>query len=147
MTQSDHQFRVVLRGYDPAEVDRAIGDLTGRVQAAEQAATKLHERVQQAEAAINAATENAVPAQPATFAHLGERVGQILLLAEEEATELRETSRSEMEAVRKDAEQAAVSVRDAADQYAETRRRDADAEGTQLLTDARRAADQERDAA
>src|SRR5262245_34818683 len=121
MTQSDHQFRVVLRGYDPAEVDRVIGDLTGRVQAAEQAATKLHERVQQAEAARNAVAENAAPVQPPTFAHLGERVGQILTLAEDEAAELRETARSEMESVRKDAEQAAVAVRDAADQYSETR--------------------------
>ena len=79
--------------------------------------------------------------------HLGERVGQILSLAEEEPRELRERAQAEAEETRKLADQAAVSIRDEADQYADQRRRDADTEAAQILADARRAADEERDAA
>ena len=44
----------------------------------------------------------------ASFEHLGERVGQILGLAEQEAAELRDQATAEVETLRKDAEQAAV---------------------------------------
>src|SRR5262245_38358185 len=109
MTQPEHQFRVVLRGYDPADVDRVVTELSSRTTAAGQAAQKLHERLQHAEAAADAASE-ATPAQPATFGHLGERVGQILELADQEATELRDTAYAEIESARKDAEQASIAV-------------------------------------
>jgi hypothetical protein len=60
---------------------------------------------------------------------------------------MRDRAAAETEGIRKLAEQAATDVRDAADQYAEQRKRDADTEATRLLADARRAADEERDAA
>jgi DivIVA domain-containing protein len=145
MTQPNHQFRAVRRGYDPAEVDQVLADLHGRLTATEHAAAGLQARLARAEAAASVADESA--AQPASFGHLGERVGQILALAEQEAMEVRDRVTAEAEAIRKDAEQAAVTLRTNADEYSEQRRRDADAEGTRLLTDARRAADEERDAA
>ena len=45
MTQSDPQFRVVLRGYEPAEVDRRLAELAQRVATAEQQSASYAERV------------------------------------------------------------------------------------------------------
>jgi cell division septum initiation protein DivIVA len=149
MSQPEHHFRVVLRGYDPTDVDRVLTDLDGRVATAEQEAQGLRAKLQeaQAEAASKRETAEDAPVPVASVEHLGARVGQILGLAEEEAAELRDAARAELEALRKDAEQAAVAVRDEADRYADQRRRDADHESSRVLTDARRAADEERDAA
>jgi cell division septum initiation protein DivIVA len=141
MTQPDHEFRVVLRGYEPAEVDRVVAALVARAEEAEARVTALEARV------AEAASVSTTPAEPPSFEHLGERVGQILALAEHEAIEMRDRAAAETEGIRKLAEQAATDVRDAADQYAEQRKRDADTEATRLLADARRAADEERDAA
>jgi DivIVA domain-containing protein len=135
MTQPDPQFRVVMRGYDPADVDRVVAELTQR-------ATDAEARLESASAVAEAA-----PVETPTYEHLGERVGQILALADQEAKDLRERAHAEAEDARKAAEQAAVGVRDQADQYAEQTRRDADTEAARILTDARRAADEERDAA
>ena len=96
MSQQDHQFRVVLRGYDPADVDRVVADLENRAAAAEHGADQLraqledahgHAEIARAERSAEAAQ---APVQPATFEHLGARVGQILGLAEEEAAEMRD---------------------------------------------------------
>jgi DivIVA domain-containing protein len=141
MSQPDHEFRVVLRGYEPAEVDRVLAALQTRVEEAEAAAEAMEARM------AEVASSNAAPPEPPSYEHLGERVGQILTLAEHEALELRDRASAEAEGIRKLAEQAATEVRDAADQYAEQRKRDADTEATRLLADARRAADEERDAA
>ena len=147
MSQPEHQFRVVLRGYDPADVDRVLADLDTRATAAERETTALRGQLEEAQVSREASPAEAAPVAPATFEHLGARVAQILGLAEEEAAELRDAARAELEALRKDAEQAAVAVRDEADRYADQRRRDADLESSRVLTDARRAADEERDAA
>ncbi len=144
MSQPEHQFRVVLRGYDPSDVDRVMAELESRVAVAEAGSQQLTTRLKAAE---TRPVEAAAPVEPASFAHLGERVAQILGLADEEATSLRDQARSESEAERKAAEQAANDVRVAADQYAELRRRDAETEGSRILSDARRAADEERDSA
>jgi cell division septum initiation protein DivIVA len=141
MTQPDHDFRVVLRGYEPAEVDRVVAALEARAEEADARVTALEAKVSEA------ASASTTPAEPPSYEHLGERVGQILALAEHEALEMRDRAGAETEGIRKLAEQAATEVRDAADQYAEQRKRDADTEATRLLADARRAADEERDAA
>ncbi len=135
MTQPDPQFRVVMRGYDPADVDRAVAEL-------QQRASDAEARLEKASAVAQVG-----PVEPPTYEHLGERVGQILSLAEQEARELRDRAHAEAEDARKLAEQAAVGVRDEADQYADRTRRDADTDAARVLTDARRAADEERDAA
>ncbi len=99
----DEMFTTVRRGYDPAEVERAVegartevAELRARLAAAEgaaeQARTEADEArtgLEQARSEASAAREALVareaqqPEQP-TFAHLGERVGQILSLAEAE---------------------------------------------------------------
>ena len=39
MNEPDQQFRVVLRGYDPTEVDRVVSGLKRRIAAAEASAS------------------------------------------------------------------------------------------------------------
>ncbi len=74
------------------------------------------ERLAAAEAAIEQARSEATTSrealvsreaqdpEPTTFEHLGERVGQILSLAEAEASAIRDRVVGEVEALRKDAE-------------------------------------------
>jgi DivIVA domain-containing protein len=139
------QFRVTRRGYDPDEVDRAVGALTSQADAARQRAEELEGRVHQLEAA-HAAGEQ-VATDPLSFAHLGDRVGQILSLAEDEAHDLLERARAEIVAMRDEATAAVQAMRDDADHYATQRRSDADTEAARILEDAKRTADDRIDAA
>jgi len=156
------QFRVVMRGYEPAQVDRALADKDERARVAEEAAQQLVTQLEQAQAQAKAKTaeadkavkalraareESTAPVEPPTFVHLGERVGKILALAEAEAADLRDRAVAGAEDSRKEIERAAIDLRDGADRYAEQKRRDADAEAGRILADARKAADEERDSA
>jgi cell division septum initiation protein DivIVA len=145
MTESTPQFRVARRGYEPAEVDRAVARLTTEAEEARQRAaaleSRLHELEQQREGGEGVAVETA------SFAHLGERVGQILALADEEAGELRERARHEIAGTREEAEAAGRAVREEADHYATQRRSEADTEAARILEDAKRTADDRIDTA
>lgn len=148
----EDMFTTVRRGYDPAEVERAVGQ-------AQAEADDLRRRLEAAEAAAEAARSEAAASREAliareaqqpdapTYEHLGERIGQILSLAEAEAAEIRDRVVGEVETLRKEAEQEVGALRADADRYAEETRRDADADGARILADARKAADGERDAA
>ena len=149
---ADQTFRTVMRGYDPTEVDRALGqtraevnDLRERIDAAEAAAERARAEAGTAHEALVA--REAQESERPTYAHFGERVGQILALAEAEAAEIRDRVLGEVEMVRKEAEGEVQALRTEAERYAEETRRDADAEGARVLADARKAADGERDAA
>lgn len=135
-------FSVTRRGYDPAEVDRVVGELTARTAEAQRRGEELEDRLRQLEA-----EREAPSGEPVSFAHLGERVGQILTLAEQEAHEVRDVARAEAEALQKESHTAAQAVRDDADRYAEQRRSEAETEGARILEHARRAADERLDAA
>ena len=150
MSESSNQFRVVLRGYDPGQVDRRVHELTEVTEAAREQVRELSIRLQEIERERDEAGDRS--AQPVSFVHLGERVGQILSLAEEEAQVLRDQAHAEMEASQKEAHEASARVRDESDRYAEQRRSNADTESARVLEDARRTADDlldsaERDAA
>lgn len=148
----DEMFTTVRRGYDPTEVERALGQ-------AQREVVDLQQRLAAAEAAVEESRSEASTAREAlvsragqepdlpTYAHLGERVGEILSLAEAEAVEIRDRVVGEVEQLRKDAEAETAVVRADADTYAEETRRDADADGARLVADARKAAESERDAA
>lgn len=148
----DEMFTTVRRGYDPAEVERAVGQARSEVEALRQRLETAEAAAEQARAEASAARDALVsresqePEAP-SYAHLGERVGQILSLAEAEAAEIRDRVLGEVETLRKEAEQEAGALRADADRYAEETRRDAEAEGARVLADARKAADSERDAA
>ena len=148
-------FRTVLRGYDPAEVDRRHGELsTALVQARQEAADRTIEasQLQQANARLRqdldaqakkvAALEEAQrKAAAPSFADLGERIGTILTLADEEAAEMRRTAAEEAETVRGAATIEAGETRAAADRYAEEVRGTADAEAKRVVEKARQHAD------
>ncbi len=148
----DEMFTTVRRGYDPTEVERALGqvqgevaDLRTRLEAAEAAAEQARGEASASREAL-VSREGQEPELP-TYEHLGERVGQILSLAEAEASETRSRVGAEAEAFRKDVEAQVATLRADADRYAEETRRDAEAEGARIVADARKAADSERDAA
>jgi hypothetical protein len=64
-------FRVVLRGYEPAQVDKRLQELAQQADQARQQAAQLAERVQQLEQ--HRVSEGDGESQPvlATFEHLG----------------------------------------------------------------------------
>ena len=106
----EEMFTTVRRGYDPGEVERAVGqaqaevaDLRRRLEAAEAAAeTAKGEASASREALV--ARESQQPEAP-SYEHLGERIGQMLSLAEAEAAEVRDRVLGEVETMRKEAEQ------------------------------------------
>lgn len=154
---TDHtQFRAVLRGYDPAQVDQVVAELTAAAEAARQEAatysvqaSKLEaghgelraELVAKESALAKLAEANRTAAAP-SFAGLGDRVGQILTLADEESKQLRASAAAETAALRAKAEAEALDTREAADRYAEDVRSKADAESARILEDAKRKADE-----
>ncbi|MFZ5870952.1 MAG: hypothetical protein ACOYXW_10570, partial [Actinomycetota bacterium] len=141
-------FRTVLRGYEPAQVDQRIRELSEALYVARQQSDELAKRVQALEAAeAERAAQPApqpeqVPAPEPTFADLGARIGQILQLADDEAADLRRRAHQEAETHRRDVEEASAIVRAEADRYAENTRSAADSEAARVLEDARRRADE-----
>ncbi len=136
-------FRVVLRGYEPSQVDQRLAELAHQAQASAARADELAERVRVLE------EQAAQPAAevPATFDHLGQRVGKILTLAEAEAWDLLERGRSALEDERSTVADEVARQRSEADQHAEDRRADAETQAARLIEDARRTADDRLDAA
>ncbi|MBE3073854.1 MAG: DivIVA domain-containing protein, partial [Actinobacteria bacterium] len=103
MTDSNANFRSVLRGYDPAQVDQHVHELAQAAAAARQEAGERTIQVRKLEAAqgqltseverhaqrARALEEAQLKAAAPTYAGLGERIGSILTLADKEANELR----------------------------------------------------------
>src|SRR4051812_9725537 len=130
-----------MRGYDPAEVDRRLDELTSAVTSLTQQRDGLATRVQELHDAASGAAE------PPGFDHLGARVGQILSLADEEATELRERARTEAEAHTTEVHATSAQTREEADQYATRIRSEAESQASRIEQEARKAADDHRDGA
>src|SRR5215510_6636001 len=147
MTDTSQQFRVVLRGYEPAQVDKRIHELGEQVDEARQYAQQAADRVRVLEDQQAAGAVEQAPPAPATFEHLGERVGKILTLAEAEAKDLVDRARIALEDERAGVADEVSLQRSDADRYAEQRRSDADTEAARVLEDARRTADDRLDAA
>jgi DivIVA domain-containing protein len=134
-------FKTVMRGYDPAEVDRRLEELAATVTELTHQRDGLASRVEELHRATTASPE------PATYEHLGSRVGQILGLADTEAAELRTQAQEEVDAQRMSAQQEATRVRAEADRYAARVQSEADAQAARIVEDARKAADEHRDSA
>ncbi|PFG18408.1 DivIVA domain-containing protein [Propionicimonas paludicola] len=148
-------FKTVLRGYDPTEVDRAIGDLAkARDQARSEAAdsaiesTKLQATVAQLEEQLSgyrtrlAAVEQNQPSDQPSFNDLGARIGRMLALAEDEADELKTRAKAEAERLSAEAEEAANQTKSAADRYARDVVSKADTEAARIVEAAKRQADE-----
>src|SRR3954464_12377939 len=141
MTEPTGDFRTVLRGYDPSQVHARLRQLTASLGSARQEAETLQERVRSLEAQAQEEQPEPEPQTPPTFEHLGNRVGQILSLAEEEADEIRRRVLEELQEHRQQVSETVERLRAEADRYAEQRRSEADTEATRVLEDARRTAE------
>src|SRR5476649_2106570 len=112
MNESNAQFRSVLRGYDTAQVDQHVNDLTQAAAAARREAGDLSIQVTKLEAAqqqlrsdleaqgakARALEEEQKKAAAPTYADLGQRIGTMLQLADEEGNELRVRAQADAEA-------------------------------------------------
>jgi cell division septum initiation protein DivIVA len=134
-------FKTVMRGYDPAEVERRLEELAATNSTLTQQRDGLAARVQELHDAASTTSE------PPSFEHLGDRVGQILSLADAEAAELRQRAHDDVEAHSASVHQTAAKARDEAEQYAARTRSEAGAAAARIEEDARKAADEHRDSA
>lgn len=152
---SDVTFRTVMRGYDPSEVERTVGQLQqaadqARAEAADRTVelTKLRGHVavlegQLAEHAtqLDALQDERAQAAAPSFEDLGARVGKILSLADAEAKELVAKAKAEADALTQETQAAAEQARSSAESYAAEVRSKADAEATRLVESAKRESD------
>ena len=149
------EFPTVFRGYDPAQVDHHLEAVQQAAESARQEAatgsvelTKLRQshdallRQLETERARAADLEQqARKVSSPTFADLGERIGAMLGLADEEATAIRQSATSQVDEHRRLAEEAAAHVRSEADRYAEDVRSRADVTATETVSRAKQEAD------
>lgn len=138
MTESTHTYRTVMRGYDPAAVDQHVAELSAALVSAQQHAAVMAQRADALEAA---AVEPVVQSAP-TFADLGERVGRILSLADEEAAHIRSSAATDSEKQAAATKAATLEARADADKYANEVRTSTEREAARVLEDAKRSADQ-----
>jgi cell division septum initiation protein DivIVA len=155
MNESNTQFRSVLRGYDTAQVDQRVHDLTQAAEAAQREAGELSIQVSKLEAAqrqlrsdieghvarTHALEEAQKRVTAPTYIDLGQRIGSILMLADEEGNELRTRAQADAETHLALADESARGTRESADGYAMETRNATDAEAARVLEDARRRAD------
>lgn len=158
---SETTFRTVLRGYDPLEVDKAVGQWRGAVESARResaeqtvAADKLHAALQAASLRVEELTrrvgqleEAERSAAPPTYADLGARITSILTLAQEEAAQLRGDAAGEADQLRTETQREAERLLTAANIRATELRSKAEADAAVQVENARRQADELLDAA
>lgn len=147
-------FRTVLRGYDPTEVDRAIGDLCkardqARAEAADSALKlgKTQAAVAQLEEQLAgyrtrlAKLESAKEEQP-SFSDIGARIGRMLALAEDEASELRTRAKAEVERLTVESRVESDQLTSNAERHSRDVISKADTEAARILEAAKRQADE-----
>ncbi|QLQ10464.1 MAG: hypothetical protein HZY75_08800 [Nocardioidaceae bacterium] len=144
-------FRVVLRGYEPAQVERRIEELTVALQEAARQRNDLLLRLELTEGELARASQYTPPeplsAEPAGFDHLGERVAMILSLAEAEAAEIRGRAEEDLAAMRAELAAELELVRSDAERQAAATKAAADTEAARLLTETTRKVDELRGSA
>jgi DivIVA domain-containing protein len=139
ITQTEAAFAVTVRGYDRAQVDEYVDTLrewldnaTVRMEAAESERGRLTEQVMLLRTRITQLERQLNDTPPRSIAALGDRVGQILRLAEEGAVNVQADAEAEAVAILGKARQ------DAADVVGEAQARCAEMET--FTADARRQA-------
>ena len=149
------EFPTVFRGYDPVQVDQHVAALQQAAEAARQEAsqsavelTKLRQAQEHLAAQLDTQRRTVADLEEQgrrvstpTFADLGERIGAMLGLADEEAAAMRESATAEVEQARQAADEDAALVRAEADRYAEEVRSRADVEASETLSRAKKEAD------
>ena len=118
-------FKFSRRGYEPEEVDAFIESQNRTLQAAKKdaaersveltklnsALTDLRGQLGQQSRAMADLKKNASAAPTQTFADLGERIGQILMLADQEASEMRAAANVDADEIRERANRAAADLK------------------------------------
>ncbi|MEO8517701.1 MAG: hypothetical protein ABI438_00875 [Dermatophilaceae bacterium] len=124
-----------------AAARREAGDLSIQVSKLEAAQRQLAEELTAQGNKAHALEEEQKKAAAPTYADLGQRIGAMLKLADEEGNELRTNAKADAEAHHALADESARATRESADVYAKETRSAADAEVARVLEDARRRAD------
>ncbi len=149
-------FRTVLRGYDPTEVEHALEKLKAERDAAHHDAAsaqleweKTRHALRGREQELSVSQQRIVQlekaereAAPPSYADLGQRVGSILTLAQEEATALRAAAVQESDQRLAAATQGHDRLIATASALAKETSSKAQAEAAKLVADAKRAADE-----
>jgi len=158
-------FRSVLRGYDPEEVNAEIESLTRELEETRRQAATLQSDIAAPASVDTSELESAVVAlqdqldkmsgyaadlerqvaqspKTPTFADLGERIAQMLTLAEAESEDMRGTAKAETEKLRSDTQTSADQTRITAEAYGADVRAEAEAEATRIVTQAQRQAEE-----
>ena len=155
---SQMNFDTVRRGYDPDQVDQAVAALQSTVSrlenqlvvtqqagqaAANQAQDQQHlvDQLQADLAATRAELKDLSSLEHADFSHLGDRVGQILTLAKEEADDLVAKARTQADEQTEQARALADQTRQDAEREAEEVRSKAEADATRTVEEANAHAD------
>lgn len=153
---SDAAFRTVLRGYDPTEVDHYLGTVRESAEAArvvaaertvelEKARTQHSQTVAEVEALrqqVAELQESAKTSASPTFADLGERIGQILGLAQEESEHVRRHAAADADGLLQEARGKAERIEAQAQAHADELTSRTEAEVARRLSDAQRRADE-----
>ncbi len=130
-------FELVRRGYDRDQVENHLGWLEDQLRNTEIARDAAEQAAAAAAAEAEAAREELERGRP-QWHELGDRITQILNLAEEQGTEIRLQRTREAEQLLADSRQAAAE----ADRENAARIRDAEAHAQQLVADAQAEAEQ-----
>jgi len=148
---------MILRGYDPDEVNAAFEDLTKQLEAAKTTssgqdadASELQATIDQLQqeldemSAYSADLEDRVEKAPKapTFEDLGSRISQMLSLAQAESEDVRSSAKREADKLTADTQAGADQTRTDAEAYAAEVRSKADAEATRIITQAQREAEE-----
>ncbi|NLC98507.1 MAG: hypothetical protein GX678_05470, partial [Actinomycetales bacterium] len=121
MSVDNQEFRLVLNGYEPTEVDALRRALLSKF---DEAAAGITPRSADASIALETPADS-----------FGKRLTKILALAEEEATEIRSSASARAEELRSDVEITTTQLRKDADEYATNRTDEAESFASKLLAD------------
>ena len=155
MSDYSVSFRSVLRGYDQAQVDQHMHELAQAAASAWQEATERTRQINDLTAAnsqlksevesyaqrARVLEEAQIEAAAPTYTGLGERIGSVLTLVDNEVNELRIRSQADAANSRALADEDALVTRQDADRYAMEAHSAADDEVARILEDARAQAD------
>src|SRR6478672_10296408 len=146
-------FKFSRRGYEPEEVDSFIESQNRTLQAAKKDAAERSVELTKLNAAladlrgqlgqqsrVMADLKKSAPAPGQAFTDLGERIAQILSLADQEAAEMRTRASAEADEIRERATRAAAELKATTTSYAEQARARADEEAVRIIAQANREA-------
>lgn len=160
---TDETFATVRRGYDPAQVDSVlrrmrqthaaalqeaatqtveINKLNQALEASQGRVTGLQQQVSELQEQVNQAQTHASNGHVTDFTSLGERIAQMLSLAQEEADDIRLRAQEDAEAMEIQVAHEVEHARAAADGYATETRSKAEADAARIIEQANREADE-----